>query len=116
MIEPTCYETFCPTNGEKHISLLAREAIVRYAEQQERLGVDYTLLPDYRTAQFADKYHEAKRGSFRCDTFVSVMLRQGTRYVQPWTRAQSLWSDRVDTLFKPPVLPTTVFDKLKSFN
>ncbi|WP_166892452.1 hypothetical protein [Massilia sp. CCM 8734] len=29
VIEPTCYDTDCPTNGEKHISLLAREAIVR---------------------------------------------------------------------------------------
>lgn len=116
MIEKACYETFCPTNGDKHISLQAREAIVRFAEQQQMLGADYTLLPDYRIAQFADQYRRASRGLFRCDTFVSASLRQGTQYVEPWTRAQSLWNDRVNTLFKPPVLPTTMFDKLKSFN
>ncbi|NHZ66477.1 hypothetical protein [Massilia genomosp. 1] len=116
VIEPTCYDTFCPSNGERHISLLARVAIARFTEQQRLLGASYNLLPDYRVAEYADKYHDPKRGLYRCDTFVSVSLRHGTKYVEPWTRAQSLWSDRVDTLFKPPVLPTTMFDKLKSFN
>jgi hypothetical protein len=116
MIEKTCYEKFCPNNGDMHISLQARVAIARFTEQQRLLGATYTLLPDYWTAKFADKYHKPEPGSYRCDTFVSVSLRQGTRYVEPWTKAQSLWSDRVDTLFKPPVLPTTMFDKLKSFN
>ncbi|HEX8612874.1 MAG TPA: hypothetical protein VF800_16415 [Telluria sp.] len=116
MIERACYEEFCPGNGDKHVSLEAREAIVRFAKQQRLLGADYTLLPYPFVAQYADQYRGAKRGSYRCDTFVTTALRQGTQYVKPITKAQSLWSDRVDTLFKPPVLPTTVFDKLKSFN
>lgn len=35
VIEPTCYETFCPTNLDKHVSLQAREAIVRYANSRK---------------------------------------------------------------------------------
>ena len=116
MIEPACYEKFCPGNGDKHVSLEAREAIVRFTEQQEMLGADYTLLPYPFAAQYADTYREAKRGSYRCVTFVTTALRQGTQYVKPITKAQSLWSDRVDTLFVAPVLPVTVFDKLKTFN
>ncbi|MCE3604659.1 hypothetical protein LXA47_13720 [Massilia sp. P8910] len=115
MIEPACYEKFCPGNGSKHLSLEAREAMVRFTKQQRALGAEYSLLPYAQSAQYADESRRATRGLFRCDTFVTAALRRGTYYVKPITKAQSLWSDRVDTLFVAPVLPTTVFDKLKSF-
>ncbi|MCY0916528.1 hypothetical protein [Massilia antarctica] len=115
MIERACYEKFCPGNGSKHVSVQARIAMVRFTEQQEMLGADYSLLPYAQSAQYADESRRATRGSFRCDSFVTAALRRGTNYVKPITKAQSLWSDRVDTLFDAPVLPTTVFDKLKSF-
>lgn len=116
LMESRCYLSWCSTNGSNHEIVEARVAAAKTSFQAYLLGADYTKTASYVAPQFADQYRPAKRGVFRCDTFIIYVLETTTSYrLYPRTAAQNLWRDRFFSIYDGNITPKVLFDKLKTF-
>jgi hypothetical protein len=115
-VDHQCYLTRCNTNDDNLVYVEARIAIVYRALQIILLGADYSIfLPDYQPSLAARDSLPRVRGVYRCDTFVLDAYNQtGIWHFETFERRQ--WEQKLSDLNNTfPFLPTTVFDKLKSF-
>jgi hypothetical protein len=115
-----CFELYC-TNFDtapagQTITVSSRVAIMRKALYLQQIGATYTLGDTYVPVRQPTVFEPPTKGIYRCDTFVIDVLsilskenRQGTA-----SDAQ-LWKNRISALNAFPVLPRTVFDRLKTF-
>lgn len=119
--QPVCLHEQCPwfyVPGNSYFeSFQARRAMTEYMAINQEVGAEYTLSAiDYHPYQagLLEYNFPPKIGLFRCDTFVIEMMRISTDRASP-TTASETWRKRWQSLSEGPVLPGTVFNKLKSF-
>lgn len=128
----TCYETSCDLGGgatSDTVSIQARFAIVRRAMQIYFIGADYTLGAPSKIAEsrFTDRTSTwnipAKRGLYRCDTFVldafAITLTRPyasvTYYPDRIIIGEPLgWSNKIYSIYIGAILPSIVYEKLKN--
>lgn len=112
-----CYETFC--NGEAtRITLQSRDAAARAAYQAYLIGVDYTYTTGFKTPVPAISWDTARRGIYRCDTFVLDMLWFSKNYPLMATLSadQARWDRQHNDLAYPVdvvMTPKYIFNSLK---
>ncbi|RJG08421.1 hypothetical protein [Massilia cavernae] len=114
LTEPYCYYSFCPDFGGTQ-ALWARLAAVRRAMQIYQIGSDYTTTIFTVPATAQTERVPARRGSYRCDTFVLAALQASTRYQQPFSAAALEWYYRYESLDDNGITPRLIFDKLRTF-
>lgn len=98
----------------------SRLAIAKRAYQSYLIGADYTVFPDYTPTDPGDYFHPAKRGVYRCDTFVLDTLDITINNLNFLfdVPINLTWRSKLMSLFYPgtPITPTILFNKLKTFN
>ena len=119
-----CGQTFCDyTYSKNTFDVDARQAITRRAFQIYLIGSDYTWAASPKLASPATQWWPAKRGVYRCDTFVLDAMRSSTNdryalpysgYIYPTTSAMQTWRNRYIGLTYAPT-PRYIFDTLKTF-
>jgi len=97
-----CFKVNCPNTilAPKGVveTVSSRLALYRYARQQYEIGSNYTIKPNYERAYPADPAYKARRGTYRCDTFIlavySSTIPFGNSY-QTGRPVNKTWEKRV---------------------
>lgn len=111
---PRCTNFWLKPEGQSE-NVTTRYAIAKRAYQSYLIGADYTLSAVWTPASPGDAYTPARRGIYRCDTFVIDTLGvtvQGSYGSDPH---DPTWVSRYYSLYQGQVTPHAVFDKLKTF-
>ena len=85
-----------------------RLSIAKRAYQSYLIGADYTMTATYTPTNPGNYYNLPTRGIYRCDTFI-IDSYKVVKINSPLD-----WEARLSTLSATPVLPKTVFERLKS--
>ncbi|MBT2325702.1 hypothetical protein J7E62_25560 [Variovorax paradoxus] len=112
-----CFKTACLQLADFE-DIGARMALVKRAFQAYLIGADYTYGQHYTSAKPMVWGRLAQRGLYRCDTFIINVYEKtaddegmGSIYPVP-----QLWLDRNRDLKSDPILPSTLFNKMKGWN
>ncbi|MFZ6675247.1 hypothetical protein [Undibacterium sp. Xuan67W] len=116
-----CYQPYCsnylPTSqGGQRESVNVRVALVKRALQIQQLGASYTISPNYSEAAEGSVSTPARRGLYRCDTFLIDLFTHtvpyGNSYMTKLPYDQA-WSTKVSNLWGLTIQPRSLFN---SFN
>ena len=111
-----CYKTTC--NGTADFEhTYARLALVRRAFQAYVIGADYTYGSHYNSARPVISGVPAERGLYRSDTFIINVYEktardEGNTSIYP---VPQIWLERNDDLKSGVMLPSVVFNKMKTW-
>jgi hypothetical protein len=98
-----CFDKYCANvltapNGPIQ-SVSTRVALAKFAKQQYIIGADYTTSRDYSAASPADTMLKARRGLYRCDTFVlgiyNSTIPYGNSHQNSYGPVDKTWEKRV---------------------
>jgi hypothetical protein len=119
-----CFDTDCRRRPDRVLD--SRRAMNARALQIYRLGADYTILPTATAALPKTATTEARKGTYRCDTFVIDIYNivtaggpvdangnpiQNESPDSPYAR----WNFFKNNLLTAVIIPTVVFSVLKNF-
>lgn len=138
----SCYDAQCtyfdPPFGQQFSTQYANHAMARRARQIQLIGADYTLTTSVTVAeprmfdQGAGVYYPARRGMYRCDTYVMdaftyshaivgggksySVLGFNTRWWHESSGESLDWASKMSGLtFMPGITPVQVYNRIASF-
>jgi len=97
-------------------SVTTRTAIFKWIYQAHAIGASYSYQPGYEYADPGDYYRPAKRGLYRCDSFVVSILYSTIDRANVYPPANNTWWNRMNQLFAAPRTPATLFPLINGFN
>lgn len=112
-----CWQTTC-IGTTKAETTTARVAVAKRARQIYLIGADYTSTAYTVWAAPGGGSVPPRRGSYRCDTFVSSALYPSGNYgtnTTVYTQQQRTWADRAYDLMTGATTPSYIFNKIKDY-
>lgn len=111
-----CWQAICKPNTFE--TTIPRVAIAKRARQIYLIGADYTITAHFVSAASGRISQPPRRGSYRCDTFVSDVLFESARYdttTTIFTQPQRTWYERSISLLNGATTPSIVFNTIKNY-